>query len=177
MKKQTIDKLREYCIEEGVLGRKLPKKPNFQAAYEINWPPNSPHPQKLTLVFPQDHDLVLIQQATQVSPPHKKAFQPLSDERKYQFLNDLKKAFLLHNVQYGIDLQQFRWFVTEVLYDGPELTKNYFFHQLRRVFNASIHANLLIDEACRPNMKGSAFPNRGENGHDDKTPMGSTLYM
>lgn len=175
MKPETIEKLRDFAIEEGILGRKFPENAGLDAAFELNFPPNAPAPQKLALIFPTNQNFFLIEQATQVSPIHQQAFQNLSEEDKIQFFTNLKKFFLRQNLQYNIEVEMLRWRVSEIVYEGDELTKNLFFTQIRRVFNASIYANILIDELCRPKMSGAMM--KDPNSTLDKSTSNSSLYM
>ncbi|MHA1732133.1 MAG: DUF2299 family protein [Promethearchaeota archaeon] len=160
MKKETIEKLREFAIEEGILGRKLPKKPKLDAAYELNFPPNTPQPQKLTLIFPSEQNAILLQLGVQASPIHANAFRALDQNRQVEFFTEFKKALHLKNLLFSIDAQKLRWLIQDIMYEGPELTKNFFFRRIRLVFNMFMYTNALLGEYCGGKVGGGHVPSK-----------------
>lgn len=176
VRKETIEKLREFAIEEGVLGRKLPKKQGVDAVYEINFPPNSPRPQKIILIFPKDQNVGVLQLGVQASPQHATAFRKLSQERQVNFFIELRKLFHLQNVLFSINHQNLQWLISDVMYEGPELTKNFLFDKLWRIFNIFMYVNILLDEYCGSSLK-AGLPKDGTGTDSDRDFTGTSLYM
>ncbi|GAB4306193.1 MAG: hypothetical protein Kow0069_02710 [Promethearchaeota archaeon] len=171
--KRIIEQVREYAIEEGILGRKHPKNPNLDATYELHYPPNSPHPQRIMLLFPKDQNFFIIQMGVQVSPVHAKAFRALEGSEQAKFFSKLKREFHKLNALFSLDPKNLRWMLQEVIYEeGSDVSKNFFFERLRRVFNCAMFANTLLNEVCLPKM-GSA----GQDASVTDGESGTSLYM
>ena len=60
------EKIREYSIDEGILGKKLPDNPKLDFSYTINFPPNNPKPMKLMILKPKARKALIIQSNIQI---------------------------------------------------------------------------------------------------------------
>jgi hypothetical protein len=111
---------------------------------------------KLMVVFkPKEKDLLIISIGTQISPPHVQALNALDETKKMQFFMDMRKHFLLKDVLYRIDIQNYRYELTEQAFlpkDGM-ISKNTFFKYIRKVFDTMVYSNMILAEYCAGKVK------------------------
>ena len=139
------EKIRDFAIQEGILGKPLPHDAKLEFGYEINYPPNSPQPVKIVALKPIDRKAVSFQIATQIAPPHVEALKKLGDNGIIRFFEMLKKFLLLQNLLYNIDVKNARYIISDIIYpDG--LTEQQFLTNIRKVFNASLYLNITLNE-------------------------------
>ncbi len=139
------ERLRDFAIDEGVLGKKLPANPKLDFAYEIKFPPQSPKPMKLILIKPKSTKAVTLQAPTQISPQHMKAFKQQGQQGLFKFFTILKKYVLTQNLLYNISVKDARYIILDSIYpDG--LTEDRFYLSVRKVFNAAVFMNLTLNE-------------------------------
>ena len=149
-------KIIDMCLDEGILGKKLPEDPKLDFALELNFPPNSPRPVKLILLKPKDKKAILIQIATQIAKVHVEALNKNDKNGLLRFFQNFKKFMLVQNLLYNIDVQNARYFISDILYlDG--LTENEFYRTIRRVFNAALYTNMMLEEMCGGDFKKRAM--------------------
>lgn len=145
MSKSIEEIVKDFAIDEGILGKRLPDNPKVEFAYELNFPPNSPKPMKLMLIKPKDLKSISIQAPTQISKPHVDAFNKMGKNMIFQFFNILKKYVITQNLLYNINMEKMRYVILENIYpDG--LTEDRFFLAVRKVFNAAVFCNITISE-------------------------------
>jgi hypothetical protein len=162
-KSELEEKIRDYCIDEGILGKSLPTDEKLEFGYEINFPPNNPHPMKILLLKMKDRKAIALQLATQVAPPHIEGLKKISPDGVGFFFNLVKKIMLQQNLLYNIDVQNARYIISETLYpDG--LTEDRFYLIIRRIFNTSLYINTLLQELLE--SKGAILKG-GTKGLDD----------
>ena len=100
-------------------------------------------------------NLIIISLGTQISKPHIDALNSLKQERKMGFFIDLRKFFLLKDVFFRIDMQNFRYEISDQIFikaDGT-LSKNTFYKVIRKVYNAAAYSNMILGDYCSGKVK------------------------
>jgi len=137
------EKIRNYAIDEGILGKKGPDNPKLDFSYTINFPPNNPKPMKLMIIKPKDRKAIIIQSNVQIREDHVKAINKKDPQGLKKFFMLFQKYMLSQNMLYNIDLKKFRYSVIETIYpDG--LTEQFFYTTVRAVFNTSVFMNITL---------------------------------
>lgn len=158
--------IREYLIEEGLLREKIQDpQSRLEFGFQFSFPPgNDPttgHPigQIMAVFKPKNKDLIIISIGTQISPPHVNALDSLGEERKMQFFIELRKFFLIKDVFFQIDIQNYRYEISDQIFinKSSALSKNSFFKSIRRVFNAAAYSNMLLNDFCEGKVKPEDF--------------------
>jgi hypothetical protein len=161
--KKIQNLIREYLLDEEAL-RKNIKDPKLQFGFQFIFPPGKDPTGrsigKMMVVFqPKGKDLIIISLGTQISKPHVDALNSLKDEKKMSFFIDLRKSFLLKDVYFRIDIQNFRYEISDQLFlksDGT-LSKNSFYNAVRKVFNTSAYSNMILGDYCSGKIKPEDF--------------------
>jgi hypothetical protein len=139
------DKVRDWAIDEGILGKPLPANPKIVFGYEINFPPNSPRPMKLLMIQPTGSKAIAIQIATQIAKQHVEGLRKADPQGLLKFFVLFKKYMLQQNLLYNVDPKKARYVILETLYpDG--LNQNMFYQAVRKVFNANVYINMEMME-------------------------------
>ncbi|MHA1718341.1 MAG: hypothetical protein ACTSXK_02335, partial [Promethearchaeota archaeon] len=55
------EKVRDFAIDEGILGKTIPVNPKLDFGYELNFPPRSPKPMKILIIKPKEGKAVSLQ--------------------------------------------------------------------------------------------------------------------
>ena len=157
---QLEEIIRDWCIDEGILGKPLPANPKINLGYEINFPPNSPKPMRLMVIQPKSTKAISIQIATQIAEQHVKAIQKTDAQGLLKFFIIFKKYMLMQNLLYNIDAKKARYVILDTIYpDG--MNQNLFYVAIRKVFNANVFINMQIMEFIAGNIgKGSLRPDQ-----------------
>jgi hypothetical protein len=144
LEEQIVD----YCVDEGILGKKLPKDDKLEFGYEVSFPPNSPTPMKIVVLKIKDRKAITLQLATQIAPPHVEALNKGGNQMINTYFTHFKKYMLIQNLLYNIDGKNFRFIILDTIYpDG--LTQNSFYLTVRKLFNASLYVNMLLVETIQ----------------------------
>ena len=163
-KESKIERLiREYLLDEESL-RKNIKDPKLQFGFQFIFPPGKdptgrPIGKMMAVFQPKSKDLVIISLGTQVSKPHVDALNSLKEDRRMSFFIDLRKFFLLKDVFFRIDIQNFRYEISDQIFikaDGM-ISKNSFYKAVRRVFNTSAYSNMILGDYCSGKIKAEDF--------------------
>lgn len=168
----------DYLLEEGVLRKKLPKNPQVDFGYEISYPPDpsgkNPNTKLMGIIKPKENDFIIIQIATQISKPHIDALNALPEEKKFFFFIELKKSLLLRNLMYNIDIQNYRYLISDQIYieKNISISKNELFKSIKQVFNIALYANILLGEICSGKIDKSFL----DKGKDSSSGPSFSLY-
>ena len=139
------EKIRDFAIDEGILGKKLPDNPKLEFRYIINFPPNNPKPMQLMILKPKDRKAIVIQRNMQISKGHVEAINKKNPSGMNKFFLIFQKYMLSKNMLYNIDVKKFRFSIIETIYpDG--LTEQFFYTTIRAVFNASVLMNMTLTD-------------------------------
>jgi hypothetical protein len=148
------EKIRDYTIDEGILGKKLPSDPKLEFGYEINYPPNSPKQMKIIALKQKDRKAVAIQIATQIAPVHVDALKKKGPHELIRFFIIFKKYMLMQNLLYNIDPKNARYIISDTIY--PDGLNEHNFHLiLRKVFNTSMYMNMILMDLIAGNIDPS----------------------
>jgi hypothetical protein len=150
------NQIREYLIDEGILRTQIPDSENkIEFGFRFVFPPG-PKGHQMVVFKPKNKDLIIINAGTQVSPPHIEALNSLGEDKKIKFFMELRKLFLLKNVFFRIDIQNYRYEVSDQFFLKPDykIPKDKLFSSMRKVFNCTAYSNILLNEFCHPDEVG-----------------------
>ena len=142
--------IREYLIDEGILRTQIPDSENkIEFGYRFVFPPG-PKGHLMVVFKPKNKDLIIINAGTQISPPHIEALNSLGEEKKLKFFMELRKLFLLKDVFFRIDIQNYRYEISDQFFLKPDynIPKDKLFSSVRKVFNCTAYSNILLNEFC-----------------------------
>lgn len=164
--------IREYLIEEGLLKDNVPDpQSRLEFGFHFHFPPGTdpngrPLGQIMAVTKPQHKDVVIVVIGTQISQPHVNALNSLGDAKKMQFFVDLRKFFLLKDVFFQVDVQNYRYEISDVTFieKNGDLSKNSFFTSVRKVFNSAAYSNMILNDYCAGKVKVEDFGKEKEFG-------------
>ena len=149
--------IQEYLLDEGILREKI-KDPNIEFGFRFAFPPG-PISKILFAIKPKHKNLILITIGTQISDPHINALNSLDDNKKMQFFIELRKFFLLKDVYFRINIENFRYEISDQVFlkENGSISKNTFYKSVRRVFNTAAYSNIILEEFCSGKVKPEDF--------------------
>jgi len=142
--------IREYLLDEGFLREKITDpKLNLDFGFIFAFP-SGQRGQRMSVFKPKNKNLIIISIRIQLSKPHSKALNSLEDDKNIQFFSDLRKYFLMKEVFFQIDIQNYRYEINDQLYLDNEgiVSKDSFFKTIRKVYYCFIFSNILLKEYC-----------------------------
>nr|MDO8085975.1 DUF2299 family protein [Candidatus Sigynarchaeum springense] len=140
--------VKKWCIEDRVFKLKLPGKEGFTWAIEISYPFKHPMPVSIIILNPTDTDFIILQINMAMSPQHLEALTKKGPPALPIFYNRMQMMFLEKDVTFNIDRNQHKWIISDQIhFDG--LSKNELFRAIRRIHNAMILGNMIIDEVLQ----------------------------
>ena len=155
--------LQEYLLDEGLLREKI-SNPTLDFGYQFMFPPGKdpmgrPIGRNMVVIKPKQKDLIIISLGTQISKPHVDALNSLKEDRKLHFFWDLRKFFLVKDLFYRIDIQNYRYEISDQIFlkDDGSISKNNFFKSIRRVFDGSAYSNIMLGEYCSGKISPGDF--------------------
>ncbi|MFW9821405.1 MAG: DUF2299 family protein [Candidatus Thorarchaeota archaeon] len=163
IKNVTKNLVQEYLLDEGLLREKI-TDPKLDFGFQFIFPPGNdpsgrPIGRAMVVIKPKKKTLISIILGTQISNPHIETLNSLKDNRKMQFFWDLRKFFLVKDLFYRIDINNFRYEISDQIFlkkDGT-VSKNTFFKSIRRVFDGAAYSNILLGEYCSGKIKPDDF--------------------
>ena len=170
------ESIREYLLDEGLFQKPI-NDSKIKFGFQFTFPPiSNPSEQKSysMIVFqPQNKDLIIVSIGTQISKPHINALKKSKDGEVY-FLMDLKKLFLLKNVFFRIDNDNYRYEISDQVFINQHeiISKNNFFVIVRKVYNIYAYSNLLLGDYCTGRINSEDL---GKTQRFD-TSLGFNLY-
>jgi hypothetical protein len=175
MSKTIKDLIHDYLLDEGLLRKRI-SEPRLEFGFQFTFPPGSGAPnrqgQNMVVFQPKKkEDLIIITVGTQISKPHVEALKKLND-KKIQFFMDLKKFLLLKDLFFRIDIQNYRYEISNQIFIDPEnmISKNEFFNSIQKIFNSAVYSNILLGEYCSGTIKPEDLDKSKNTG------MGFSLY-
>lgn len=151
MKKSKIDNLiQEYLLEEGILREKLPD-PNSELdfGFIFSYPPG-PKGLSMNVLKPKNKSFIIVAIRRQIPESHIKALNSQKNNKTLQFFTDIRKYFLIKEVFFQIDINNYRYEINDQLYltkDGF-ISKDSFFKGIRRIYYCFTFSNLILKEYC-----------------------------
>ncbi len=163
-----MELVKDWAIEEGIMGKKIPPKNELEFGFELKFPPGAAFQKVIALICPKDKDFVVFQLAVQMSPEHVAILKNAPPEKQGKFFSKMRKFFCKQNLLPNIDLQNLRWAINDQVYfDG--LTKNVFFGTIRKIFITSLYIDQILAEII---LEGKSPP-----GDSSQAGTRSSLYM
>jgi hypothetical protein len=155
--------IQEYLLDEGLLREKI-TNPKLDFGFQFMFPPGKdpmgrPVGRNMVVIKPKQKNLIVISLPTQISKPHIDALNSLKENRKLQFFWDLRKFFLIKDLFYRIDIQNYRYEISDQIFlkDDGILSKNKFFKSIRRVFDGAAYSNIMLGEYCSGKISPGDF--------------------
>lgn len=155
--------IREYLLEEGLLREKI-TNPKLEFGFQFIFPPgNDPMGRQIgrnmVVIKPNQKDLIVISLGTQISKHHIDTLNSLKENKKSQYFWDLRKYFLAKDLFYRIDIQNYRYEISDQIFlsQNGTVSKNKFFKSIRKVFDASAYTNIMLGEYCFGKLKPDDF--------------------
>lgn len=148
-KKSNLESLiREYLLDEGVLREKLSSS-NFDFGFVISYPPG-PKGQNISVYKPKNKKSIFITIRLQLSEKRVNALNSLKPDKQFQFFDDVRKFFIVKEIYFTIDIQNFGYEIHEQVYlenDGF-VSKDTLFKRIQKLFYCLVFSNLLLDKYC-----------------------------
>jgi len=151
--------IREYLIDEGLLREQI-NDPKLEFGFQFIFPPikdptGRPFGRNMVVLQPKNKDFIIISLVIQISQPHIDALNSLKENRKSKFFMELRKAFLMKDLFYRLDLQNLRYQISDQIFLNEEgsISKNSFFKSIRQVFDGAAYSNLVLAEYCAGKIK------------------------
>ncbi|MFX0008245.1 MAG: DUF2299 family protein [Promethearchaeota archaeon] len=151
--------IHDYLLDEGLLRGKISDS-KVEFGYQFIFPPGKDPlgrqvGRSMVVFKPKDKNLLIVSLGLQISDPHVKALDSLEMNKKMNFYMDLRKAFLLKDVFFRIDIKYNRYEIIDQFFlDKNEIvSKNSFFKTVRKVFNCAAYSNIILSEYCAGKVK------------------------
>ena len=151
--------VQDYLLDEGLLREKIPD-PKLDFGFQFTFPPGKdptgrPIGKNMLVYKPKDKNLLVISVGTALSQPHIKALNSLDETKKMNFFMDLRKHFLMKDVLYRIDIQNYRYEIIDQFFlpKSESISKDTFFKSVRKVFNSMAYSNIILGEYCAGKIK------------------------
>jgi len=140
--------IREYLSDEGILEEKL-QGSDFEFGFIISFPPG-PKSQNMSIYKLKNKNSVYITIRTQISEKYSKPLSSLKDNKTFQFFNDIRKYFLIKEVYFRIDPQNFKFEIHEQMYPDRDgfISKDTLFKGIQKVFYCYVFSHILLEEYC-----------------------------
>mgnify|MGYP006282322335 CR=1 FL=1 len=164
------ERIVDYCLEEGILQKRLPENDKVKWGYNIEFPPKNPKPRKMSVIQPAGRKFIVIQLGTQISEEHlkmlKKSKKPNAN---LVYFEVVKRMLLSRNLLFHIDAKNNRFMISDQIYKDA-ITMDFFYRTIRKVFNAGLLSNLLLIDLIKGNLrtKDSARSEPTSSGFSDK---------
>ncbi|MFX1302842.1 MAG: DUF2299 family protein [Promethearchaeota archaeon] len=141
--------IREYLLEEGILKEKITSK-EFDFGFVFSFPPGGLRSQNMSIYKPKTSNNIFITIRYQISEERVKLLSSLKEDQKIKVFKDLRKYFLIKEVNFSIDIQKMIIEIHEQFYPQKEriISKDSFFKRIQKVFYCYIYSNLILEEYC-----------------------------
>ena len=151
--------IQDYLLDEGLLRKKIPD-PKLEFGFQFTFPPGKdptgrPIGKTMLVYKPKEKHLIVISIGTQISQPHINALNSLEESKRLNFFMDLRKHFLMKDVLYRIDIQNYRYEIIDQFFlsKSENISKDTFFKSVRKVFNSMAFSNIILGEYCAGKIK------------------------
>jgi len=153
--------VRKYLLDEELL-RKKASDDRFEFGFQFVYPPST-KAFPMSVVKPKGKDFIVISIGIQMSKQRIDALESLKNNKKQEFFIELKKFFILKNVFFGIDAQNFRYEISEQIFlkEKGKVSKSTFYRAVRTVFNCAAYSNIIFEQFCSGKITSEDFSNMG----------------
>jgi hypothetical protein len=109
----------------------------------------------MQVVQPKQEDFIIITLGIQIPDPYVKALNSLDLKKKNHYYFEVRKFLLQQNFLFNFDLQHFRYQISDQIFLTPdtEISKNDFFHVIRKIYNSGQYCHMLLAEYCSANIE------------------------
>lgn len=148
-KKSRIKNLiRDYLLDEGILREKITDS-KIDFGFKFSFPPG-PKGQGMSIFKPKDKDFIIILIRIQISESQAKILSSLEENKKIQFFMDLRKYFIIKEVFYRIDVQNYRYEITNQIFlkNDEIISKNSIFKRIRKLYFCFMFSTTILQEYC-----------------------------
>jgi len=152
---RTKELIREYLLNEGLLREKLPDpQSKLEFGFIFSFPPGQ-ETQRMSVFKPKDKNFIIIILRTQISESHVNSLKTGKNDKISSFLSDLRKYFIIKEVYFRIDIQNFRYEISDQLYleKSGYISKNLFFNSIRKLFYSYMYSNIILEEKLSGKLK------------------------
>lgn len=160
--KITIENLiKDYLLEEGLLQEKIPNNNSkLDFGFFFSFPPG-PTGQRLSVLKLKEKNLLIISINIQISKKHINILNSLKNQKKNQFFYELRKFFLIKEVNFKIDINNFRYEISDHIFfhENEVISKNLFYNIIRKIYYCFFYSNIILSEFC----SGKEIPSRKDN--------------
>lgn len=150
-------KVMEICEAEGIFKERMNPNEKFQFAFKISYPPWHPNPKNILVSMLNGKQFISIELATKMSIPHLDAFKNLEETSKinfqHVFFHLIRNMLLNRNLYYTFDAKNNSYVIAEHIYEDG-LTMDHFYRRLRKVYFASISAQIMLNDVLSGKFKG-----------------------
>jgi hypothetical protein len=138
--------IREYLLDEGILREKI-KSSDFEFGYVISFPPG-PKGQNMSIYKTKNKNCVYITIRTQISEKFTKPLSSSKGDKTFQIFNKIRKYFLIKEVFFRIDVQNFIIEIHEQIYPDRDryISKDALFKGIQKVLYCYIYSHILLEE-------------------------------
>jgi len=147
----SIEKvIKEYLQEEGILKDTITSS-DFDFGFIFLFPPGDKRSQHMSIYKPKNRNDVFITIRFQISQERIKLLNSLKKDQQIKAFEDVRKYFLIKEVNFSIDIQKMIIEIHEHFYPQKDgyIAKNTMFEQIQKVFYCYIYSNLILEEYCR----------------------------
>jgi len=127
------DLIRDYLLDEGLLREKLSSS-NVDFGFVFSFPPG-PKAQNMSVFKPEGRNFIHIAIRIQLSKKHADALNSLKDNKKFEYLNNIRNYFIIKEVYFKIDTNNLMFEIIEQIFPDTDglITKNNFFKAAQKV--------------------------------------------
>jgi len=156
-KNKIKDLIQEYLLDEGILrGKVNDPDSKFEFGFTFSFPPGQKS-QGMSVLMPKGKNFILIIIQTQLSKPDRKALNSLKDNKKEQFFEDIRRFFLIKELFFRIDAQNYRYEINDQIFiekDGS-ISRDSFYRSIRKIFYSYIYSTIILGTYCYGDKKPS----------------------
>ncbi|MFW9938690.1 MAG: DUF2299 family protein [Candidatus Thorarchaeota archaeon] len=149
IKKMNLENvIRDYLLDEGLLRKKL-QGADIDFGFVFSFP-TGPKSQNMSVVKPKNKNCIFIIIKTQISKKFINLLNSFEGNKKLQFFNSLRKFYLIKEIYYKIDTQNFIIEINKQIFPNMDgnISKNTLFKAIQKVFYCYVYSNLLLEEFC-----------------------------
>lgn len=142
--------IKEYLQEEGILQEDIASN-DFDFGYIFLFPPGGQKSQNMSIYKPKKRNDVFITIRFQISKERAIALNSLKRDHTIKAFEEVRRYFLIKEVNYKIDIQKMIIEIHEHFYPQQDtvISKDAMFEKIQKVFYCYIYSNLILEEYCK----------------------------
>lgn len=147
------EEVRRYIYELGGIIQEEPKIPRLEFAFKFLYP--NQKGKDILIVKPQKKDFIEISSGTNLSDPHKKAFEKLSNKEKIILIRGLQKiicdSYLLHN--FIASPERVGYVIIDKIFIKKSLSVTTLYKSLQTIFCCSLNCIFYMQDTFADETK------------------------